>query len=559
MSKSAELPRVFAGKGRTYLLRLVANGLAQALCTLATAFLVQYAFDNLITPATGAYERPLFYLGLGFAGSAAGLAWLRMAEQVDAERLGQDYIHRTRTQAYRHLTALVPRALQRRSRGALMLRFVTDLSALRRWVSLGLARLAAAGLTTVLTLGALAVVNWVLALSVLVVLLLGTLAVALQGGALQRTVREARRRRSRLAADLSDRIASMAVVQAFGQARRERRRVTKQSQNLKVAMVQQAKAVGRVRAAAEGAVAASSAVVVIVGTLEVAQGRATPGTVVAALSIIGLLVPALRDLGRVFEYYRSAQISKEKLRDFLATPTLVHERRNAPDLEAGPGRLTFEQVSLGSTLNVVTATAEAGQVVAVAGSNGAGKSTLFELAARFIDPDEGRVLLDGQDLRRCNLSSLRRAVSMVSADLPLLRGTVTRNLRYRAPHASEEEVAEVWQLCRLGDVVNELPEGGDTRIRDGGSNLSAGQRQRLALARALLGGSRLLLLDEADANLDPEATKILDEVIRKLRGQVTILFITHRPARLALADIVWRLEAGKLIQVAPPEELALAS
>lgn len=559
MPRPGELPPVFAGMGRAYLLRLVANGLAQALCTIATAFLVQYAFDNLITSATKAYGRPLFFLGLGFAVSATCLAWLRMAERVDAERLGQDYIHRMRTRAYRHLTALVPRALQRRSRGALMLRFVTDLSALRRWVSLGLARLAVAGMTTVLTLGVLAVVNWVLALSVTIVLLLGTLAVALQGEALQRTVRDARRRRSRLAADLSDRIASMAVVQAFGQAKRERRRVAKQSQELKIAMVQQAKAVGRVRAAAEAAVATASAVVVLVGALEVARGRATPGTVVAALSIIGLLVPALRDLGRVFEYHRSAQVSQEKLRDFLSTPTLVHEQPNAPHLEAGPGRLTFEQVSLGNALYGVTATAEAGRVVAVAGSNGAGKSTLFELAARFIDPNVGRVLLDGQDLRHVSLSSLRRAVSMVSADLPLLRGTVTRNLRYRAPHATEEEVAEVWRLCRLDDVVSELPEGGDTRIRDGGSNLSAGQRQRLALARALLGGSRLLLLDEADANLDPEATKILDEVIQELRGQVTILFITHRSARLALADVVWQLEAGELVQVAPPKEPAHAS
>lgn len=559
MPKPADLPRLFAGKGRRYFLRLIGNGCGQALCTLATAFLVQYAFDNLLSPAANVVGRRLLYLGLGFAAAAAGLAWLRMTERVDAERLGQDYIHRTRRQAYRHLTALAPRALQRRSRGALMLRFVTDLNALRNWVSLGLARLSVAGITTVLTLGTLALVNWVLALSVLGVLLLGILAVALQGEALQRAVREARRRRSRLAADLSDRIASMAVVQAFGQTRREQRRVDKQSQDLKAAMIQQARAVGRVRAAAEAAVVTSSAVVVLVGVVEVSLGRATPGTVVAALSIIGLLVPALRDLGRVFEYHHSAQVSQEKLRDFLATPTLVQERKNALGLEPGPGRLIFERVSLEGALQDISATAEAGQVVAVAGRNGAGKSTLFELAARFIDPDEGRILLDGQDLRACSLASLRRAVSVVSPDLPLLRGTVTRNLRYRAPHASEEEVARVRQLCRLDEVVGELPDGDETKIRDGGSNLSAGQRQRLALARALLGGSRLLLLDEADSNLDPQATQILDEVIAELRGQVTVLFITHRPSRLSVADVVWQLEAGKLTQVAPPQELALAS
>lgn len=559
MQRSAELPHVFIGRSRVLLLRLIGNGLGQALCTLATAFMVRYAFDTLLTPSAGRIGRPLLALGLGFAAAAAGLAWLRLTERVDAERLGQDYIHRTRTQAYRHLTALAPRALQRRSRGATMLRFVTDLNTLRNWISLGLARLAVAGITTVLTLIILATVNRVLALSVSGVLLLGALAVALQGSALQQSVREARRRRSRLAADLNDRIASMAVVQAFGQARREQRRAAKQSRNLKTAMIQQARAVGRVRAAAEAAVATSSAVVVLVGVLEVGGGRATPGTVVAALSIIGLLVPALRDLGRVFEYHRSAQVAREKLRDFLSTPTLVQELKGAPDLHPGPGQLAFERVSLEGALYNVSATAEGGQVVAVAGHNGAGKSTLFELAARFIDPDEGRVLLDGQDLKGCSLASLRRAVSVVSPDLPLLRGTVTRNLRYRAPHASEEELARVWQLCRLDAVVSALPNGKDTKIRDGGSNLSAGQRQRLALARALLGGSRLLLLDEADANLDPEATEILDEVVQELRGRVTVLFITHRPARLEKADVVWQLEDGSLLRVARPGELALAS
>lgn len=559
MPKPAELPGLFVGRGRRYFLRLIANGCGQALCTLATAFMVQYAFDNLLLSGKAVAGRSLLYLGLGFAATAAGMAWLRMTERVDAERLGQDYIHRTRKQAYRHLTALAPRALQRRSRGALMLRFVTDLSALRNWVSLGLARLAVAGITMVLTLGALAVVNWVLALSVLGVLLLGSLAVALQGGALQQSVREARRRRSRLAADLSDRIASMAVVQAFGQTQRERRRVAKQSQDLKVAMIQQARAVGRVRAAAEAAVATSSAVVVLLGVLEVGLGRATPGMVVAALSIIGLLVPALRDLGRVFEYHRNAQVSQEKLRNFLATPTLVQERKNALELEPGCGRLDFEGVRLGDTLQGVSATATAGQVVAVSGRNGAGKSTLFELAARFIDPDEGRILLDGQDLKACSLASLRRAVSVVSPDLPLLRGTVRRNVLYRAPHASEEEIARVRRLCRLDEVFDALPNGEKTKIRDNGSNLSAGQRQRLALARALLGGSRLLLLDEADANLDTQATHILEDIICELRGQVTILFITHHPTRLQLADVVWQLEGGTLRELASSEVLALAS
>jgi len=138
-------------------------------------------------------------------------------------------------------------------------------------------------------------------------------------------------------------------------------------------------------------------------------------------------------------------------------------------------------------------------------------------------------------------------VSMVGPDLPLLRGTVERNLRYRCPDAPEEELMRVWSLCGLHDVLSDLPDGLETRVRDGGKNLSAGQRQRIAIARALLGDPPVLLLDEADANLDAGARTVVDRVIREHGRRSTVIVVSHRPEILEWADAIWRMDGGRLV------------
>jgi ABC-type multidrug transport system fused ATPase/permease subunit len=420
-------------------------------------------------------------------------------------------------------------------------------------VSLGVARLTVAGVSTFGALAVLMLVNWVLGLSVGLVLALGLGAGLLLGARLQGRVKEARRRQSYLAANMNDKIASMAVVQVFGQARRERRRVRRQGQLLKRAMVARAWVAGGLRALSESTGAIATGTALLVGAFEVASGRATPGTVVAAMAIVGVLLPQLRDLGRVYEYYQGARVSRDKVQQFLQTPSLVEEYPHASGLRPGPGRLEFHRVSVAGSLKRFSAVAEAGSVVAVVGPNGAGKSTLLALAARLLDPEHGRVRLDGRNTARRRLSSLRRAIGMVSPDLPLLRGTVEMNLRYRWPDAPAQAVAEVAALCGVDEILAELPEGGNTRLVDGGLNLSPGQRQRIALARALLGGPRLLLLDEADASLDPRAAEVLQRVLTGYQG--TVLLVTHRPDRLASADAIWYLEAGRLVESGSPADL----
>jgi ABC-type multidrug transport system fused ATPase/permease subunit len=448
------------------------------------------------------------------------VGWLRSRERIDAERLGQSYVHVLRLTLFERLSSLAPRALEQRSQGGVMLRFVGDLNAVKQWVSLGLSRLIVAGTFVVGALAALAIVNLALAAAV---------------GAV------------RIAANVNEKVASIGVVQVFGQADREKRRIKRQSRRLRSAMVDRARVIGRMRGLAEAAGAMASAAVLLVGAIEVGAGRASPGTIVAAMALVGLLVAPLRDLGRVQEYWHNSRVSLEKMEGFLATPARMRDDPGAPDLDPGPGRLEMDAVELEGSLGGASAVAEPGSVVALVGPNGAGKSSLLAVVARLIDPDAGRVLLDGQDLSQRNLESVRRAVSMVGPDLPLLRGTVERNLRYRSPDAPEEELMRVWSLCGLDEVLADLPDGLETKVRDGGKNLSAGQRQRIALGRALLGDPQVLLLDEADANLDAGARDVVDRVIREQGRRSTVIVVSHRAEVLEWADVIWRMDGGRLV------------
>jgi len=548
-----KIPDILVGRRKWLMARLVGNGIAQAAVMITTAWLVKTAFDGFITPDNGEAPLSLLWCGAGLAGAGIAIALLRMWERIDAERMGQLYTHEVRTSLFSHMNRVSPRVLQQRSRGGIMLRFIGDLTALKQWVSLGIARLTVASITTIITLTILAFINAPLALTVGTALALGALAAYGLGGWLQNAVREARRRRARLAANVSEKIASPAVVQVFGQSRRERRRVRRQSEWLMHAMVARAKAVGAFRGVIELTAAFASGSALLVGAALVNAGETTPGTVVAAMSIVGLLVPALRDLGRVQEYWHGAVVSREKITDFIAMPLLSSAPKEAEELPAGPGELCFENIHIVENSERFSACVPPGKVVALVGPNGAGKSTLLSLAARLMDLKEGSIALDGHDITQVEASSLHRAVGVMTPDLPLLRGSIERNLSYRWPSAPEQALAEARTLCGIDQLLAELPNGIRTRVSEDGSNLSLGQRQRIGLARAILGNPRLLLLDEVDANLDHSAALALRRVLSEYPG--TVLLVTHRLDWVKLADQVWHIDNGQLVETGTPNQV----
>ncbi len=533
------LPRLNSSKRKTYLIRLVLNGSAQAGFVIAMALLLREAFDELVTAGIARDFTSLLPFFGGFSLvvlCGAGLRWL---ERIDAEKLGQDYIFELRQQLFAHMSRLSPRALQKRSRGGTMLRFVGDLTAVRQWISLGIARLAVAMVTTIGTLVVLTYINVMLSALVAVLLLIASSAMLLLGLRLEQTSRTTRKHRTQLAANISEKISAMAVVQVFGQRQRERRLLKKQSNTLRDSMIQRASHIGQLRAVIEALVGFASTGVIILGAWAVSRGQATPGTIIAAMMIVSMLAPQLRDLGRVHEYWRGARVSREKIIQFLNTPSLIAQQPDVKDLKLSHGKIEFRNVSAVGVIKNFSHCANGGERIALVGPNGAGKSTLLSLVVRLLDPDSGQILIDGQDISACSLRSLRASIGMVSPDLPLLRGSLERNLKYRLPNAGKTQIQQAISFCGIDSLAATLPRGMRTRLTEGGLNLSVGQRARLTLARALLGKPPILLLDEAEANLDSSATQLIDQVLASYPG--TILMVTHRPNYLKHMNQVWQL------------------
>lgn len=546
------LPRPISRSRLRRLATLVAIGVGQAVSALLIALLVQRGFDVLVTgtaPVTVAVAAPIV-AGLGVG--VLLIASLRGLERLVAERLGQDYVLDVRETLFRHLTQVPARELGARNRGSMLMRFVGDLAALRSWVSLGLSRLLVGGLAVGLSSIVLLAVNPSLGLAVGGALLVGALATWAVSPRLMHRTREARRRQARLTGEVTERLTQIAVLQVSGQGRRENRRVGRKSSDVADAMVARAGATGLTRAIAEGTAALATVAALLVGAIEVQAGRTTAGTVVAAVSIAGLLSGHLRDLGRVAEYASGASVARAAARRFLAMPTLP-DLPGAPDLEVGGGDVQLQAVALGEALAGVSLHARAGQRIAVVGPNGAGKSTLVAVVARMVDPDHGQVRIDGQDLRTRSLSSVRRAIGVAGPDLPLLRGSMDRNVRYRMPRCEDGEVSRVTRLCDLDAVAADLPHGWRSDVGEGGSRLSAGQRARLTVARAALGRPAVLLLDEAEAHLDARAAAVVDAVLDDHRG--TALVVTHRRDLVERADQVWCLQDGQVAEVGTPAAL----
>ncbi|MEQ1800767.1 MAG: ABC transporter ATP-binding protein [Gammaproteobacteria bacterium] len=537
------LPRLLAGRQRLVLARLLANGVAQAACAIGLAWLIRTVVDHvLLGGARPELSRMVTEITGGFA-VVSVLALLRRRERIDREILAQTHAHRLRRALYACLNATPAEELAGMRRGGILLRFLGDLTAITQWVGMGLARLGVASLTIVATLAVLAASSPLMVLAVSVVLVLGTGATFAMGRWMDGTVDRARNRRAIVANNITEKLSALLVVRAFGQAAREEKRLLKQSRSLRGALIDRSRAIGSINAIAEATGTLATLSALLVGILAVAGGQATPGDVVAMTTLTGMLAMPSRDLGKVYEYWRRAQASQRKLEGFLSGVRARNES-NSPALGPGPGRLEFDSVGFPGVLADLTVAVEPGSRIAVSGAAGSGKSLLMQIAAGLTVPREGRVLLDGQDVATCTSDSLRAAVGVVSADLPLLRGTLDSNLRYAWPEAPASALERILPLSGVDTLVQQLPGGLDSRVAEGGRNLSAGQRQRVALARALLRQPRLLLLDDIDTASDADYRGLLRRLLADFPG--TLILVTQDPVLLAAVDTQWRLQDGRL-------------
>lgn len=306
--------------------------------------------------------------------------------------------------------------------------------------------------------------------------------------------------------------------------------------------------------------AAGNAAVFLYGGWRVIEGSLSMGTLVAFVAYQMRLLGPVQSLMDLYASIATARVSLRRVNQILDAPIEVAAAENAPALAGARGQLTFEDVSFtfargGDVLNGFQLELNAGEVVAVVGSSGGGKSTIADLVVRQLDPDRGRILLDGHDLRTLRLDDLRRLVAVVDQEPFVFNASIAENLRYAQPDADDAAVLAAARAAGLAELIARLPQGLATPVGERGRALSAGERQRIGIARAFLANPAVLVLDEATAALDPATeAQVVAGYEAVMRGRTTLV-ITHRLELARLADRIVVLENGRATEQGTAEEL----
>ncbi|HEY3084085.1 MAG TPA: ABC transporter ATP-binding protein [Candidatus Dormibacteraeota bacterium] len=303
----------------------------------------------------------------------------------------------------------------------------------------------------------------------------------------------------------------------------------------------------------------TTACVLLYGGYLFARGEVTLGVVTAFVLYLRQFFDPLQDLSQFYNVFQAAGAALEKLAGVLEESPTVPEPRSPVALPHARGAVDFEHVTFAyrekPVLHDIDVQIPAGQVVAMVGETGAGKTTIARLIARFYDPTQGRVTLDGIDLRSLAVADLRRAVAMVTQESFLFSGTVGDNILFGRPDATTQELEAAARAIGAHDFITAMPNGYDTDVRRRGVRLSSGQRQLVAFARAFLADPRVLILDEATSSLDLPSERLVQRALRTLLRGRTAVIIAHRLSTVEIADRVLVIDAGRVVEDGEPSEL----
>lgn len=526
--------------------RLMTTGRRLQVAALVVCAFTQVAAISAIGHAvSGIAEQPGEDYPAMLAIAAAAILFVsagRYLERVLGEHLAQNFVVDIRDRLISHLLRL-DRSDGKNREASVVVRFAGDIGAQRNWAGRAVPRMIAGSITLAGAGTYLSLVSPWLGLLFLLVCLLAVATNALnQRGLRIRTV-EVRKQRSRMLGQITRTYRHLLAHQHLGALRQTSAGLKRQSRKASASAVALARRAGWGQATAEASAFGLPIVLLMASTL---LALATPAEAVSALAVTVIVAPRFRELGRVHEYVVAARVSRQHLEGFLSLPRIRAARRRG-NLRVDEGILTCRKVKRSPSLKGVDMTARPGDRIHLVGDNGAGKSTLMRTIAGLAPVERGDIRIDGQSLRRVSARSWRRRVSLVSADIPLLPGTLRGNLMRGLKSDADAETAMLELAAELGlDRLSGWPEHGfDLRVADGGTNLSEGQRELIRIARALIRRPAILLIDEAGAHLDAEAVLRVSDCLSRFKG--VLVMVSHDGRLAGVCNRVLELSGGRLL------------
>jgi ATP-binding cassette subfamily B protein len=495
---------------------------------------------------------------------ALGTVLIQWAAQVGETRMtgrtGERVLYSLRLKIFAQLQRLGLDYYERELTGRIMTRMTTDVDALSTFLQTGLVTAFVSVVTFFGIMAALLVIDVQLALVVFATLPPLVVATVFFRRASVKAYELARERVSAVNADLQESVAGLRIVQAFRRERDGGRRFAEGSDSYRRARIRGQWLISVYFPFVQLLSSVAAACVMIAGAHRVAAGTLTTGALVAYLLYIDLFFAPVQQLSQVFDGYQQATVSLGRIQELLREPTTTKAADEPLEVLSLRGDITFDGVHFAygddeEALTGVDLTIPAGQTVAFVGETGAGKSTLVKLVARFYDPTCGRVLVDGTDLKSLDLTSYRHRLGVVPQEAYLFPGTVRDAIAYGRPDATDAEVEAAARAVGAHDMIARLEGGYLHEVAERGRNLSAGQRQLIALARAELVDPDVLLLDEATAALDLATEAQVNQATDRLAGRRTTLVVAHRLTTAARADRVVVMDRGRVAEDGTHEEL----
>ncbi|HEX4705139.1 MAG TPA: ABC transporter ATP-binding protein [Pseudonocardiaceae bacterium] len=479
------------------------------------------------------------------------------------ERAAESVVLTARKQLVARLLWLRIPAVDAAEPGDLMSRVTSDTTLLRDVTTGTLVSAVTGVLTFLATITVMALLDPLLLGVTVTALALAQVVVRVVVPRIRIATRQAQESLGAMGAALERVLGALRTVKASGAEDRERARLDEAAERAWRGGVRAAKWQSIAGNTGGLAVQVSFIVVLGLGGARVVSGAIDVGTLVAFLLYLYYLLPPMRQLVDAVTQYQIGVAAVARIREVDSLPAEPHDPFPLPDTNSGPAAVVFDGVrfryrpELPDVHHGVSFVVPAGGMTAFVGPSGAGKTTVFSLIERFYDPDAGRILLDGTDVRDWPLARLRASIGYVEQDAPVLSGSLRDNLLFGAPNTDEAELLEILATTRLDTMVSRLPEGLDTTVGHRGIKLSGGERQRVAIARALLRHPRLLLLDEVTSQLDAMNEAALRETIAEAARSTTVLVVAHRLSTVTTAERIVVMDGGRVRAVGTHADLVV--